>query len=59
VDEIYDLPSLASPVLEPFDPVPTTRTGVVGTVNMPGLAKPRKANVLQANTSDACDDPSV
>jgi UDP-glucuronate decarboxylase len=39
VDAIYNLACPASPVHYQFDPVQTTKTSVVGAVNMLGLAK--------------------
>jgi UDP-glucuronate decarboxylase len=59
VDEIYNLACPASPVHYQFDPVQTTKTSVVGAINMLGLAKRTKAKVLQASTSEVYGDPSV
>jgi len=59
VDEIYNLACPASPVHYQFDPVQTTKTSVVGAVNMLGLAKRTKARILQASTSEVYGDPSV
>ena len=59
VDEIYNLACPASPVHYQFDPVQTTKTSVVGAINMLGLAKRVKAPVLQASTSEIYGDPSV
>ncbi|MBN1421709.1 MAG: GDP-mannose 4,6-dehydratase, partial [Planctomycetes bacterium] len=39
VDEIYNLACPASPVHYQFDPVQTTKTSVIGAINMLGLAK--------------------
>ncbi len=39
VDQIYNLACPASPVHYQFDPVQTTKTSVVGAINMLGLAK--------------------
>ena len=39
VDEIYNLACPASPVHYQFDPVQTTKTSVMGAINMLGLAK--------------------
>jgi UDP-glucuronate decarboxylase len=41
------------------DPVQTTKTSVVGSINMLGLAKRIKAKVLLASTSEVYGDPSV
>ncbi len=59
VDEIYNLACPASPVHYQFDPVQTTKTSVVGAVNMLGLAKRTKAKILQASTSEVYGDPEV
>jgi len=59
VDEIYNLACPASPIHYQFDPVQTTKTSVVGAINMLGLAKRAKAKVLQASTSEVYGDPEV
>ncbi len=59
VDEIYNLACPASPVHYQFDPVQTTKTSVIGAVNMLGLAKRTKAKILQASTSEVYGDPEV
>lgn len=59
VDEIYNLACPASPVHYQFDPVQTTKTSVMGAINMLGLAKRTKAKILQASTSEVYGDPSV
>ena len=59
VDEIYNLACPASPVHYQFDPVQTTKTSVLGAVNMLGLAKRVKAKVFQASTSEVYGDPTV
>jgi UDP-glucuronate decarboxylase len=59
VDEIYNLACPASPVHYQFDPVQTTKTSVVGAINMLGLAKRLKVPVLQASTSEIYGDPAV
>ena len=59
VDEIYNLACPASPVHYQFDPVQTTKTSVMGAVNMLGLAKRTKARILQASTSEVYGDPTV
>jgi UDP-glucuronate decarboxylase len=59
VDEIYNLACPASPIHYQFDPVQTTKTSVIGAINMLGLAKRTKARVLQASTSEVYGDPSV
>ena len=59
VDEIYHLACPASPVFYQRDPVQTTKTSVVGSINMLGLAKRTKAKVLLASTSEVYGDPEV
>ncbi len=59
VDEIYNLACPASPVHYQFDPVQTTKTSVIGAINMLGLAKRTKARVFQASTSEIYGDPHV
>lgn len=59
VDEIYNLACPASPVHYQFDPIQTTKTSVVGAINMLGLAKRTKAKILQASTSEVYGDPDV
>ncbi|WP_419771203.1 MAG: UDP-glucuronic acid decarboxylase family protein [Candidatus Marinarcus sp.] len=59
VDEIYNLACPASPVHYQFDPVQTTKTSVIGAINMLGLAKRIKAKILQASTSEIYGDPEV
>ena len=59
VDEIYNLACPASPIHYQRDPVQTTKTSVVGAINMLGLAKRVKAKVFQASTSECYGDPTV
>src|SRR5271163_3928365 len=59
VDEIYNLACPASPVHYQHDPVQTTKTSVLGAINMLGLAKRLKAKILQASTSEVYGDPNV
>ncbi len=59
VDEIYNLACPASPIHYQFDPVQTTKTSVIGAINMLGLAKRVKARVFQASTSEVYGDPTV
>lgn len=59
VDEIYNLACPASPVHYQFDPVQTTKTSVLGAINMLGLAKRVGAKILQASTSEVYGDPTV
>ena len=59
VDEIYNLACPASPIHYQFDPVQTTKTSVLGAVNMLGLAKRLRVPILQASTSEVYGDPSI
>ncbi len=59
IDEIYNLACPASPIHYQFDPVQTTKTSVVGAINMLGLAKRTRARVFQASTSEVYGDPTV
>ena len=59
VDQIYNLACPASPIHYQFDPVQTTKTSIMGAINMLGLAKRTKARILQASTSEVYGDPSV
>jgi UDP-glucuronate decarboxylase len=59
VDEIYNLACPASPVHYQHDPVQTTKTSVIGAINMLGLAKRLRARILQASTSEIYGDPVV
>ena len=59
VDAIYNLASPASPVHYQHDPVQTTKTNVMGAINMLGLAKRLRVPILQASTSEVYGDPEV
>ena len=59
VDEIYNLACPASPIHYQFDPVQTTKTSVIGAINVLGLAKRVKAKVFQASTSEIYGDPTM
>lgn len=59
VDEIYNLACPASPVHYQFDPVQTTKTSVIGAINMLGMAKRLRIKILQASTSEVYGDPEV
>jgi UDP-glucuronate decarboxylase len=58
-DEIYNLACPASPIHYQHDPIQTTKTSVLGALNMLGLAKRLKARILQASTSEVYGDPFV
>jgi UDP-glucuronate decarboxylase len=59
VDQIFNLACPASPVHYQYDPVQTTKTSVIGAINMLGLAKRVGARILQASTSEVYGDPTV
>jgi UDP-glucuronate decarboxylase len=59
VDEIYNLACPASPIHYQFDPVRTTRTSVLGAINLLDLAARVGARILQASTSEVYGDPAV
>lgn len=59
VDDIYNLACPASPIHYQFDPVQTTKTSVMGAINMLGLAKRVKAKIFQASTSEIYGEPQV
>ena len=59
VARIFNLACPASPVHYQYDPVQTTKTSVIGAINMLGLAKRIGAKILQASTSEVYGDPTV
>jgi UDP-glucuronate decarboxylase len=59
VDEIYNLACPASPIHYQHNPTQTTKTSVIGAINMLGLAKRTGAKILQASTSEVYGDPEV
>src|SRR6056297_2645173 len=59
VDEIYNLACPASPVHYQYNAIKTIKTSVMGAINMLGLAKRKKAKILQASTSEVYGDPQV
>ena len=58
IGEIYNLACPASPIYYQRDPVQTTKTSVMGAINMLGLAKRTGAKILQASTSEVYGDPT-
>ncbi|MCA0132456.1 UDP-glucuronic acid decarboxylase family protein [Winogradskyella alexanderae] len=58
VDEIYNFACPASPIHYQYNPIKTTKTSVMGAINMLGLAKRVKAKILQASTSEIYGDPT-
>ena len=59
IDQIYNLACPASPIHYQYNPIKTTKTSVVGALNMLGLAKRTRAKILQASTSEIYGDPEV
>jgi UDP-glucuronate decarboxylase len=57
VDHIFHLACPASPVHYQYNPVKTTKTNVMGTINMLGLAKRVRARILLSSTSEVYGDP--
>ena len=59
VDAVMNLACPASPVHYQKHPVQTTKTSVLGTTNMLGLAKRLNVPILKASTSEVYGDPNV
>lgn len=59
VDAVMNLACPASPVHYQKNPVQTTKTSVLGTTNMLGLAKRLSIPILQASTSEIYGDPNI
>ncbi len=59
VDEVFNLACPASPIHYQHDPIQTTKTSVIGAINMLGLAKRVNAKIFQASTSEVYGDPIV
>lgn len=59
VDEIYNLACPASPPHYQYDAIHTTKTSVLGSLNMLGLAKRCNAKIMQASTSEVYGDPEM
>ena len=59
VDEIYNLACPASPGHYQANPIQTTKTSVLGAINLLGLAKRVKAKIFQASTSEVYGDPHI
>lgn len=59
VDRIYNLACPASPIHYQQDPVQTTKTSVLGAINLLGLAKRLGVPILQASTSEVYGDPQI
>jgi UDP-glucuronate decarboxylase len=59
VDAIYNLACPASPIRYQHDPIQTTKTSVMGAINLLGTAKRLRIPIFQASTSDVYGDPSI
>jgi UDP-glucuronate decarboxylase len=59
VDQIYNLACPASPIHYQRNPVETTRTAVLGSLNMLELAQKYSARIFLASTSEIYGDPTV
>ncbi|MCP3902486.1 MAG: SDR family oxidoreductase [Planctomycetes bacterium] len=59
VDQIYNLACPAAPGHYQFNPIKTTKTSVMGAINVLGLAKRVGAKILHASTSEVYGDPDV
>ncbi len=59
VDEIYNLACPASPIHYQHDPIQTTKTSIIGAINMLKLATKLNAKIMQASTSEVYGDPIV
>jgi UDP-glucuronate decarboxylase len=59
VDAIMNLACPASPIHYQKHPVQTTKTSVLGAINMLGLAKRLGIPIFQASTSEVYGDPAV
>lgn len=57
VNALYNLACPASPVHYQHNPIHTTKTNVIGAINMLGIAKRLKIPILQASTSEVYGDP--
>ncbi|MEC9234365.1 MAG: NAD-dependent epimerase/dehydratase family protein, partial [Planctomycetota bacterium] len=59
VDQIFNLACPAAPGHYQYNPIKTTKTSVLGAINMLGLAKRVKARILHASTSEVYGDPTI
>ncbi|EKE06967.1 MAG: hypothetical protein ACD_18C00223G0002 [uncultured bacterium] len=59
IDEIYNLACPASPVHYQKNAIRTIKANTIGVINMLGLAKAKKAKILQASTSEIYGEPEV
>lgn len=59
LDLIFNLACPASPPKYQADPIQTTKTSVLGAINMLELARKNSARILQASTSEIYGDPDL
>jgi UDP-glucuronate decarboxylase len=59
VEQIYNLACPASPPHYQYDATKTTKTSVLGIINMLELAKRNNASILQASTSEVYGNPLI
>lgn len=59
VNNIFHLACPASPIHYQHNAIKTVKTSVMGTINMLGLAKRKKARILLASTSEVYGDPEM
>ncbi len=58
-DQIYNLACPASPPHYQYNPIHTSKTSVMGAINMLGMARACGARILQSSTSEVYGDPQV
>lgn len=59
VDQIYNLACPASPKQYQLNPIQTTRTSVLGAINLLDVARRCKSTILQASTSEVYGSPTL
>lgn len=59
IDDIFNLACPASPPHYQADPIHTTKTSVLGAINLLELAVRHKARIFQASTSEVYGDPDI
>lgn len=59
IDEIYNFACPASPIHYQKNPIRTIKANTIGVINVLGLARAKKAKVLQSSTSEIYGEPLV
>ncbi len=59
IDEIYNLACPASPIHYQASPIETTKTSVLGTLNLLEIARQHRCKILQTSTSEVYGDAEV